>query len=86
MSTDKWRYTEECEGQPCAGDCDYCEVETDPVADEIAKLVHDVKVSSRLLKDPQAIANLRETDEMERCLLKELRKEQRQRNDERRRD
>jgi len=24
MSASKWRYTEECDGQPCPGDCDTC--------------------------------------------------------------
>lgn len=24
MSCDKWRWTEECEGRPCPGDCDLC--------------------------------------------------------------
>ena len=25
MSVSKWRYSEECEGKPCPGDCDECE-------------------------------------------------------------
>ena len=27
MSVSKWRYTEECNGRPCPGDCDYCSFE-----------------------------------------------------------
>ena len=29
MSCSLWRYSEECEGQPCNGDCDLCEIEQD---------------------------------------------------------
>ena len=29
MSVSLWRYTERCEGRPCPGDCDVCEVEDD---------------------------------------------------------
>jgi hypothetical protein len=25
MSVSKWAWTEDCEGQPCPGDCDLCE-------------------------------------------------------------
>lgn len=25
MSVSKWRYTEQCEGRPCPGDCDLCD-------------------------------------------------------------
>lgn len=25
MSCSLWRWTEECEGKPCPGDCDLCE-------------------------------------------------------------
>lgn len=24
MSVSKWRWTEECDGRPCPGDCDVC--------------------------------------------------------------
>ena len=27
MSVSKWRYTEECNGRPCPGDCDHCSFE-----------------------------------------------------------
>lgn len=27
MSISKWRYTEECNGRPCSGDCDHCSFE-----------------------------------------------------------
>lgn len=27
MSVNLWRYTEDCEGQPCSGDCDNCSKE-----------------------------------------------------------
>lgn len=27
MSISKWRYTEECNGRPCPGDCDHCSFE-----------------------------------------------------------
>lgn len=27
MSVSKWRYTEECNGRPCPGDCDCCSFE-----------------------------------------------------------
>ena len=27
MSVSKWRYTEECNGRPCLGDCDHCSFE-----------------------------------------------------------
>lgn len=29
MSVSKWRYTSACDGQPCPGDCDMCDRETD---------------------------------------------------------
>lgn len=29
MSVSRWNYTEECEGQPCCGDCDSCSIEYD---------------------------------------------------------
>ena len=77
MSTDKWRYTEECERQPCVGDCDYCDLETDSAADEMAKLVHDAKLVNGLLEHPETVGNLRRTGRTERELWKELRKEQR---------
>lgn len=28
MSCSKWRWTKECDGQPCPGDCDFCSLET----------------------------------------------------------
>ena len=27
MSCSKWRWTKECDGQPCPGDCDFCSLE-----------------------------------------------------------
>lgn len=27
MSVSKWRYTEDCDGRPCPGDCDHCSFE-----------------------------------------------------------
>ena len=24
MSVSKWLYTEECDGEPCVGDCEFC--------------------------------------------------------------
>lgn len=29
MSCDLWRWTEECEGRPCPGDCDLCDYESE---------------------------------------------------------
>ena len=29
MSCDKWKYTENCDGEPCCGDCDLCDYEDD---------------------------------------------------------
>lgn len=77
MSTDKWRYTEECEGRSCVGDCDYCDFETDTAADEITKLAHDAKLVNGLLEHPDTVDNLRRTERAERELWAELRKEQR---------
>lgn len=31
MSCSKWRYTEQCEGRPCPGDCDLCDFDPDEV-------------------------------------------------------
>ena len=31
MSCSLWRYTEECEGRPCPGDCDLCDFDSDEV-------------------------------------------------------
>lgn len=31
MSVDLWRYTEECEGRLCPGDCDCCDFDPDEV-------------------------------------------------------
>ena len=31
MSVSLWRYTEQCEGRPCPGDCDCCEYDPDEV-------------------------------------------------------
>ena len=31
MSCSLWRYTEQCEGRPCPGDCDCCEFDLDEV-------------------------------------------------------
>ena len=31
MSCDLWRYTEQCEGRPCPGDCDCCDFDPDEV-------------------------------------------------------
>lgn len=31
MSCSLWRYTEQCEGRPCPGDCDYCDFDPDEV-------------------------------------------------------
>ena len=25
MSVSKWRYNEHCDGEPCPGDCDFCQ-------------------------------------------------------------
>lgn len=27
MSCSKWKYTEDCDGRPCPGDCDHCSFE-----------------------------------------------------------
>lgn len=27
MSVSLWRWTEACDGQPCPGDCDHCDIE-----------------------------------------------------------
>lgn len=29
MSCSLWRYTEQCEGRPCPGDCDLCDFDPD---------------------------------------------------------
>lgn len=44
MSVSKWRYTSTCDGQPCPGDCDMCDRETD----EFGKWI---PVTERLPKD-----------------------------------
>lgn len=31
MSCSLWRYTEQCEGRPCPGDCDECSFDSDEV-------------------------------------------------------
>jgi len=37
MSVFRWRYTEECEGRYCCGDCDKCDKEDEPVDDLISR-------------------------------------------------
>ena len=34
MSVSKWRYTEECDGDYCCGDCDKCDKEPEESEDE----------------------------------------------------
>lgn len=43
MSCSKWRWTEECDGQPCVGDCDLCDFypEEDYEDDEDDELQED---------------------------------------------
>ena len=36
MSVSLWRWTENCEGQPCPGDCDLCSYEEDEDEDDNA--------------------------------------------------
>lgn len=33
MSVSKWRYTENCEGQLCPGDCDICDIDNNTLKD-----------------------------------------------------
>lgn len=33
MSCSLWRYTEQCEGRPCPGDCDCCDFDPDYTID-----------------------------------------------------
>lgn len=43
MSVSKWKYTEECDGEYCCGDCDLCdkepEEESEDLTDEINELI-----------------------------------------------
>ena len=34
MSVSKWRYTEECDGEYCCGDCDFCDKEPEESEEE----------------------------------------------------
>lgn len=39
MSASRWRWTEACEGRPCRGDCDQCDMEEEDGAEEVLILM-----------------------------------------------
>lgn len=45
LSVSKWKYTEECEGDYCCGDCDLCDKEPEESEEEtectVCSSVHD---------------------------------------------
>lgn len=54
MSVSKWRYTEECNGRPCPGDCDHCSFEpTDLIsrADAIEAIEQEYKIDRGYMAD-----------------------------------
>ena len=50
MSVSKWRYTEECNGRPCPGDCDHCSFEPGDLISR-ADAIEAVKHSTAYMHD-----------------------------------
>lgn len=62
MSCSKWRWTKECDGQLCPGDCDFCSLETayDELKEAEAKYMLSwlhVQVMSASVHEPEAMGD-----------------------------